>query len=497
MLLFLAQVLPLFTYRWVEDESWYSSTAYTLFHEGKIRNGVFPELDIESKADTRPIAMPATLALAFATFGVGPGQARLPELLAMLTTIPVVFWLGMLLGSPQAGVLAALLTGVDNMVFLGARTVRPEAFVTFFGALAILLYVLSRQRNSVLLAFLSGIAVGISCNYHSNGLAIAATLGLLLLAEHKFSIWKSRRAWALVLGAVTTLIPFCVWLAGDPVRLQAFRVLYGRGERMTWQAVLHSEGIRYADLLGFGNQRLSFTPFPVPLRLHIVLLIVISIGLLAWKRRDLFWMILALIIPSLLLWPKEVNPTVRYFAVLAPYFALAVALSFQTINRPRWRLAFACWCALVVVTEIAGNVIVLRQARTANYVACTNRLRSLVPENARVLGAITFFMALHDRTYYSWNRTPLDFAVNKLGVDYLIMNDRVLLHGSGFGLDDWKEQREIANSFVRESADLVGRVPDPFYGDLEIYRVRQNSTSDSWGHNLVKPSASPSNANAK
>ena len=117
MLLFLAQVLPLFTYRWVEDESWYSSTAYTLFHEGKIRNGVFPELDIESKADTRPIAMPATLALAFATFGVGPGQARLPELLAMLATIPVVFWLGMLLGSPQAGVLAALLTSVDNMVF--------------------------------------------------------------------------------------------------------------------------------------------------------------------------------------------------------------------------------------------------------------------------------------------------------------------------------------------------------------------------------------------
>jgi hypothetical protein len=90
-----------------------------------------------------------------------------------------------------------------------------------------------------------------------------------------------------------------------------------------------------------------------------------------------------------------------------------------------------------------------------------------------VYGAITFFLGLHDRTYYSWHRTPLEFAIRKLGVNYLILNDRVLLHGSGYGNDDWREIRETANAFVRTGADLVGRVPDPFYGDLEIYRVRR------------------------
>jgi hypothetical protein len=83
-------------------------------------------------------------------------------------------------------------------------------------------------------------------------------------------------------------------------------------------------------------------------------------------------------------------------------------------------------------------------------------------------------MALHDRPYYSWNRTPLTVAVQRLGVTYLVLNDRVLLHGSGLGKDDWKNVREFADQFVRTNADLVARAPDPFYGDLEIYRVKSH-----------------------
>ena len=96
----------------------------------------------------------------------------------------------------------------------------------------------------------------------------------------------------------------------------------------------------------------------------------------------------------------------------------------------------------------------------------------MIPPGARVYGAITFFLALHDHPYYSWNRGTLDYAVNNLGVNYLILNDRVLLNGSGFGLDDWRDVREAANAFVETHADLIGHVPDPFYGDLKVYRVK-------------------------
>jgi len=479
-LLFMAQALPWFTYRWVEDDSWYSSTGYTLFHEGQMRNGIFPQTELEGRADTKPIALPATLAVTFAALGVGPAQARIPEFLACMALVPIVYWIGKLLGgSPAVGLLAALLVSVDNMLFLAARIVRAEAFVSMFGLLAVLLYLLSRRRDSVMLAILSGLSLGLSFNYHVNGFGIAAGIGLLLLAEFRLSIWRSKRAWALVLASAATLIPFFVWVAGDPVRWQSFLQQYSRGSYLTLHDVIQIEASRYRDLLGIGNQRFHFLPFPLPLRLHIVLLTIVSMSVLAVKKRSLFWTLLALMVPCMALWTRLANPPARYFAVIAPYCALAAALAFYMIARPKWRTIFGCWCGLVVISEIAGNALLLRQARTADYVACTERLRSLIPQDARVYGVITFFMGLHDYTYCSLERTPPETAAQGLQATYMILNDRLLVHGSGFGKDDFKELRESANQFVRTNADLVGRVPDPFYGDLEVYRVRRSQVSGS------------------
>jgi hypothetical protein len=255
--------------------------------------------------------------------------------------------------------------------------------------------------------------------------------------------------------------------------MQAFHELYAaRHGRVTPGDLLRGEIIRYSDFLGIGSQRLHFLPFPVPLRLHVFVLIAAALAILAWKRRSLFWALVILIVPSLLIWPQTANPTVRYFATVTPYFGIAVGAALVSLKEASWHRIFAIACGLVVFTEFAGNLLVLRQARTANYPQVTRELRAIVPPDARVYGAITFFLSLYDRPYYSWNRTPLEFAVQKLGVNYLVLNDRVLLHGSGYGLDDWAEVRDAAARFVRSRADLVGKVPDAFYGDLEIYRVR-------------------------
>ena len=476
-LLFVAQALPLLSYRWVEDESWYSSTGYTLMHEGVVRNAVFPPTDLESVADTRPLAMPATLALTMKSLGVDSASTRVPGFLACLAAIPLVFWLGCLCGSREAGIVAALLLSVDNSLFLAARIVRPEAFVTFFGLLAVTLYFLSRRRDSVAIAVLSGLSVGVALNYHVNGLAVAASLGLLLIGEFGFSIWRQKRAWAVATGIMATMVPFFLWLQSDPARLTSFHYLYGRGNALTAADVFRWEMLRYTDYLGMSNARLSLIPYPIPLRLHVVLLFLACLGLLAWKRRVMFWSILALIVPSLLLWTREVNPSARFFAILAPYLVLAVGLAFTLLPHGPWRRVLAAWCLLVFVSQAAGNALILRQSRNADYAGVSRKLRSLIPSDSRVYGAITFFLALHDRTYYAWNHTPFGYAINDLHVNYLILNDRVLVHGSGFGRDDWREVREDAAAFVPNHADLVGRVQDPFYGDLEVYRVRPAQTS--------------------
>jgi 4-amino-4-deoxy-L-arabinose transferase-like glycosyltransferase len=470
-LLFVLQTLPLLSFRWVEDESWYSATGFGLLHEGQVRNVAFLPTEPESVADTRPLAMPATLAATMATLGFGPARERFPGWLSCLALIPLVFWIGKALGSPEAGVISAFLVSVETTVFMAGRTVRPEAFVALFGATAVLLYFLSQQRQSTGLAILCGLALGIACNYHVNGFGIAASIGLLLLGEFGLSVWRQKRAWAIVLTCVAMLIPFFVWLQGDPVRMRAFHLLYSRGSTQTVANIVHYELIRYKDYIGIANQRFRLIPFSLPLRLHVVLLYVTGFAILAWKRRPVFWKLLALILPSILMWPKEVNPTFRFFVVVTPYLVLAVGIAFTALETAKWRRLLALWCLLAVITQAGGNAIILAKSRSADYNSVARQLRSIIPAGARVYGALTFFLALHDHTYYAWNRGTLDDAI-KLGVNYLILNDRVLVNGSGFGSEDWKEVRERANAFVEANGDLIGHVPDPFYGDLQVYRVR-------------------------
>src|SRR5262249_19173788 len=153
--------------------------------------------------------------------------------------------------------------------------------------------------------------LGLAFNYHVNGYPTALSVGLLLLGEFGFSIWRQKRAWTIVLASVATLLPFAFWVMSDPNHLASFTGVYSRGSvgKFGWSNMLHLEAIRYADFLGIGNQRLSFIRYPIPLRLHIVLLIVVSLAVLARKNKTLFWSLLALIVPSLLLWTRERNST--------------------------------------------------------------------------------------------------------------------------------------------------------------------------------------------
>jgi hypothetical protein len=80
-------------------------------------------------------------------------------------------------------------------------------------------------------------------------------------------------------------------------------------------------------------------------------------------------------------------------------------------------------------------------------------------------------MALNDRTYYAYDRTPLAYALEKLHPTYLILNDRVMMHGSGHQFNFFAPQRDLAAEFVRTHGRLAGKVSNSFYGDLEVYQV--------------------------
>jgi 4-amino-4-deoxy-L-arabinose transferase-like glycosyltransferase len=471
VLLFLLQELPLFKARWVEDESWYSVTGYTFLKEGRLRNPTFAGTS-DSRVDMKPPAMPLTLASAFRVLGVGIVPARLLSLIAGLALIPLVFLLGLELAGPRVAAAAALLVATDNFVFLAARTVRPEAYVAFFGTLAFLLWARSRRTRSLWLLLLSGLSAGIAVNYHPVAVALAFSLGCLVLFEFLRGFWKAPHIVAVTLGIAIALVPFALWVRSDSEHYTAFKEMYlKRGASQSLQQRLASERKRYADFLGASSQRLPL-PVNIPYRLHVAAALIASLAAVCWRNRSLACTILITTLPILLLWIYLPNKSPRYFAVIGPLFGILIAgAAFATWQAKRFIAVATVVVALIVVTQIAGNAMLLYRSRPADYSSVASELRRLIPAGQSAYGAITFWMALHDRSFYSYNHSSFDYAMEKVRPSYMIVKDRVMMSGEGYGEDDNAVLRQKCLAFTAAHGSFVGNVPNSFYGNLEVFEL--------------------------
>jgi 4-amino-4-deoxy-L-arabinose transferase-like glycosyltransferase len=470
-LLLLVQVLTLLSTRWVEDESWYSVTAHTLMTQGELRVPIFQEDSPTAKVDPRPPLAHVIMAAFFKVFGTNLYSAKLPFLLSGLAGIFLTYLLGCELGRPWVGLLGAVVLSTDNLFFLASRTARPESMAASIAVLGILVYLCSQRKNSVKLAFLSGLIVGLGTLVHTNTFAAAISAGVFALIEFRWSVVRQPRPWAFVAGLLLPLSIFIAWGMSDAVHRAEFAWMYTTGEGYPLSDIPRIETTRYRDFVGMGNMRINL-PVNVPTRLHIVLTLFLSAFILYRLDRGLLKTILCLILPAMVWWAYERNITSRYIATGSPYLSLLLAGAIVGLwrFRPAWHKAVAVCASLFLLSQVAGNGLILYLYRQADYAVVTRQLRAIIPADAHVYAALTFWMALHDMPFYSWNRTTVKYAVNH-GVNYLVLNDRVLLHGSGQGTDDWVERRTEADNFVKDHATLIGHVPNPFYGDLLIYRV--------------------------
>jgi hypothetical protein len=166
------------------------------------------------------------------------------------------------------------------------------------------------------------------------------------------------------------------------------------------------------------------------------------------------------------------NKSSRYLAILAPLFALTIGavVAAAGTNRRLHKVLLSLFC-LVIVAQIAANVLLLHAAHNADYNKVTAELRSVIPSGQTAYGTITFWLALHDHPYISYERTDPWMAVNQFHARYFITGDRVMTSGSP-GDETFYEnlRRQIAE--VIAQSKLVGDFHDPYYGELRVYELQ-------------------------
>src|SRR5207302_1544043 len=169
------------------------------------------------------------------------------------------------------------------------------------------------EERSAWLACAAGVAIGIATNYHPLALGFVPAIALLALTSNGLHALRKPQLWLFAVGFILAMVPFVWWISSSPAHQESFRQVWiGRAVAPYSQKLVEELG-RYSDFIGLSSVKAGL-PFRLPLRAHIVLVIVAAMGVLFRYRRKLAVQLTVVIAANLLWWTYQVNKSPRYCA---------------------------------------------------------------------------------------------------------------------------------------------------------------------------------------
>lgn len=465
------------TFRWVDDESWYTMPIPSV-SQGQFN---IPTVPGDDRFWPQPPILTYLATLVEAVSGpITPALARSVPLAFGVLTIVAAFALGRRLGGPLAGSLAAAFVAFDNLVFLAARTVRPEMLVAFFllWTLTLLVPLLQGQAWRWRQALGVSVVAALGLYSHPNGLMIPMTVVVLVLLSGAMQRRLAFTAAFCVLYGLV-MLPFVAWIAYYDMAsgFESFRghwfKRYARqaGGGSRWDVLVRlltdEVGGRYRDFMQF------------PYRVHIaVLSVAVVVAGLFTRRPGLRALAVAVLLQLLFfLFVNNSNPTVRYMttttpviAVLAALWAAALWSAAPSLRPMRHRLAAAVLVLAFGVMAAAGNAVYIWKFRHADFLATSARVNTLIPAGSVVYGGMFWWPQMRQHTLVPYIRTPWPAAVERWKPNIVIMDDWVMAGGGEGGA--WLRLRSELDTYLASHGRLLGEVDGGFYGRLRVFEVR-------------------------
>jgi hypothetical protein len=463
----------------------------------------------------------ATAAAIFRLFGLGVFQARLTSLLWGGLLLLLVYGLGRRYWGHAVGLAAAVLLAVSNPFLVGTHTLRPDVQVVTMVLGALLLAERSLDataRRPLLLAFLSGLVLGLVPDTHPNGAAFFPLVGLVFPLRQGWRRFLRRpEPWLFAAGIFAAALYYlAVRFVPDPAGFTAalgywvgmdkappaLRASGGPGSKLA--GMLLSEIARYQDyfgeetlelavvLLGLAGGAWMAARGSYPARLiWLGLLCAAAFFVVAVSTKSKYYMLLtyplyllllACVLERIAAWIGALicaHPPTR-----SPTPGMDSA-SFSPLSRVRESCAggvssivLAVLVAAVLVWPFKlderawDNYIQARRYRAGQeYGQLTERLDELVGPGAKILAPPVYWIGLHDHPYvdiYVYERverqyglTPAQF-LDEVRPDLVITDAKIAT--------DRRVERLLYNELdARSRYELVVRHKN--YGDVAIYRL--------------------------
>ncbi len=470
------------------DESWLANSSWTWLNTGAnyetLHHEVFGQFGYEWIVRFFLGELPYVAA--YSVFGLGLFQTRLVAWLFGGALLALTVLLGRRLYSLNTGLLAALLLAL-SLPFLQASRFRQDIVLTTMVMAALWLALWAfRHERAWWAHLLAGLLVGVGMDVHQSAFMFAPALAALYLAHYGRKLLVRRGTWlAAAGGAAGVAIWAAIHILPSPEtysKLMSFYFAAGADAEMpiTNPAALLDSAVREFGRYGFRQNVADLA------------LIAAGGGLLLWRRSQADRLLLAFTGAAFLSFILfNGNKTSLYAIHLYPLFMLIVAQLFVTLlRRFEGARALRAGAALLAVAFIAYSG--LRVASSAlragdyDYYAITNRMREVIPPDARVMAMPLWWLGLADYDFSSslnlayyrfFNGYDAAEALAAIRPDYVVLDEvqSVVLADDDEelpqGLNAYRVSRAAFMQVLAERGTRVLTFTDPYHGSFEIYAL--------------------------
>jgi 4-amino-4-deoxy-L-arabinose transferase-like glycosyltransferase len=488
-LAFLTRYPPVFV-----DEPWYANMAWNLAETGTAANTTLESVreylggrDLHwlsfGLLSLRPYAA------SFALFGPGLLQARIVSLGFGAVLLGLTALVGGRIYGRTAGCLASLLLSLSWIFADLSHYVRPEIILTtlLMGALGIGIAALDSDRWW--LHALAGLVMGVGFEVHlANVVPFFIGFAALYLVRYGWRVVGRREVWSFAAGASVGLIVYlAVHVLPHPA---AFRALFGIHGQSHQMPILTLSPYRLLASAYGEFRRYFFLEHPLDF-------VMIGSGILfaVARHRTSDVRLLAYIGAAWVGFVLLIGNRAYLCAMLFyPFLMLIVAEGAVSLIRSVSPSAFAperlfavTLVALLIVSQGWQLASELLAARDYDYYAITDRIRSVIPQDARVMGSPTWWLGLMEYNYQShWNLTyyhyfkgyEVEEGLEALRPDFVIyagmlrtwqVDAEVFQEGPGWSTY-YIPRRPFAR-FLAERGERVLDFRDPWHGRFEVYAI--------------------------
>ena len=233
---------------WDANESFYAETARTMVESGDYIN---PSFNARPRFN-KPVLPYWMVAASYNAFGISEWAERLPIALGGLVLVATAFGLGTLLGSADAGLLAAIVLATSPRFLMFSRRIIIDVHVAMFAGLTLLCFALSeahphRRKRYLILMYIAA-SLGVLTKGPVAVVLPGTAFLLYLTLEHRLS---EIRQMLVPVGVVIGVLIVTPWYA---------LVYQQHGWEYIRSFIVDENLLRYTQTVGGGGRGLLFYP---------------------------------------------------------------------------------------------------------------------------------------------------------------------------------------------------------------------------------------------